>query len=175
MDAECRKCSTAIACNTVRRSDRGRAASAITVQGSRCSLAELMTWKTALVGLPFGGAKGGIACDLSQMSRAEFERLTRAYVPRIHPFMGPFRDVPAPDLNTNEEVMALGARHRCRLRVAAVAVWGDEPVHLGGRHRARRFRRQASCAHYGPEIEQVLVVQAAYGDSTNSSFFSKLR
>jgi glutamate dehydrogenase (NAD(P)+) len=70
------------------------------------SLAELMTWKTALVGLPFGGAKGGIACDPSQMSRAELERLTRAYVARIHPFMGPFRDVPAPDLNTNEEVMA---------------------------------------------------------------------
>lgn len=53
------------------------------------ALAELMTWKTALAGVPFGGAKGGIACDPSQMSRAELERLTRTYVARIDRFIGP--------------------------------------------------------------------------------------
>lgn len=96
------------------------------------SLAQLMTWKTALVGLPFGGAKGGIACDPAQMSRAEVERLTRAYVARIHPFMGPYRDVPAPDLNTNEEVMAWILDEFSAIRGHSPACVTSKPIELGG-------------------------------------------
>jgi len=70
------------------------------------SLASLMTWKTALVNLPFGGAKGGITCDPARMSRRELERLTRKFTSRIGFALGLHRDIPAPDLNTNPQVMA---------------------------------------------------------------------
>src|SRR3989304_5708829 len=65
------------------------------------ALAEAMTWKTAVVNIPFGGAKGGIACDPTKMSRAEVERITRKFVARIHLLIGPYRDVPAPAVHTN--------------------------------------------------------------------------
>ena len=71
----------------------------------RC-LAALMTWKTALVNLPFGGAKGGVACDPKRMSVQEVERMTRKLVDRIGFILGPHRDIPAPDMNTNAQVMA---------------------------------------------------------------------
>ena len=70
------------------------------------SLASLMTWKTAVVDLPYGGAKGGIAVDPRQLSRHELERLTRMFVDRIHDVIGPDKDIPAPDMGTNSEVMA---------------------------------------------------------------------
>ncbi len=70
------------------------------------ALASLMTWKTAVVDVPFGGAKGGIDCDPSEMSRFELERVTRAFVEQIKEVIGPNRDIPAPDVNTNADVMA---------------------------------------------------------------------
>jgi glutamate dehydrogenase (NAD(P)+) len=70
------------------------------------SLAALMTWKTAVVDLPFGGAKGGVAVDPSKLSRAELERITRKFVDGIHDVIGPDSDIPAPDMGTNAEVMA---------------------------------------------------------------------
>lgn len=70
------------------------------------SLASLMTWKTALVNLPFGGAKGGITCDPNKLSERELERLTRKLVSQIHEFIGPEIDIPAPDVNTNAQTMA---------------------------------------------------------------------
>jgi glutamate dehydrogenase (NAD(P)+) len=70
------------------------------------SLAALMTWKTALVDLPFGGAKGGVAVDPAKLTRAELERITRKFVDGIHDVIGPDVDIPAPDLGTNAEVMA---------------------------------------------------------------------
>jgi glutamate dehydrogenase (NAD(P)+) len=70
------------------------------------ALAAAMTWKTALVNIPFGGAKGGVSCDPRKMSEAELERLTRAFVSRIHSLIGPYHDVPAPDVNTDSQVMA---------------------------------------------------------------------
>lgn len=69
------------------------------------SLASLMTWKTAVVGVPFGGGKGGIQCDPRALSRRELERLTRRFVDQIFEFIGPNTDIPAPDVNTNAEVM----------------------------------------------------------------------
>lgn len=70
------------------------------------ALAAAMTFKTAVVGLPFGGGKGGIRCDPGLLSRGELERLTRRYALEISPLLGPERDVPAPDVNTDGQVMA---------------------------------------------------------------------
>lgn len=70
------------------------------------ALAALMTWKCAVVNIPFGGAKGGVACDPKQMTKKELMRLTRRYTEMIRPLIGPERDIPAPDLNTNDEIMA---------------------------------------------------------------------
>jgi glutamate dehydrogenase (NAD(P)+) len=100
--------------------------------GEMHALAEIMTWKTALVDVPFGGAKGGIACDPRKLSPAELERMTRRYVSRIQRFIGPFRDIPAPDVNTNEQVMAwildeFSARHGY-----SPACVTSKPVELGG-------------------------------------------
>ena len=65
-----------------------------------------MTWKTALVDLPFGGAKGGINCDPNKLSRGEMERLTRKFIEKIHDMIGPHKDIPAPDMGTDAQVMA---------------------------------------------------------------------
>jgi glutamate dehydrogenase (NAD(P)+) len=65
-----------------------------------------MTWKCAVAHIPFGGGKGGIICDPTTMSRRELEALTRRYVAEIVDAIGPEKDVPAPDVNTNEQVMA---------------------------------------------------------------------
>ncbi len=70
------------------------------------SLAALMTWKTAVVNIPYGGAKGGIAVDPRKLSRKEQERITRKFIDQIHDIMGPDTDIPAPDMGTNHEIMA---------------------------------------------------------------------
>ena len=70
------------------------------------TLAQLMTWKTAVVDLPYGGAKGGIAIDPRSLSKAELERVTRKFVDQIHDMVGPDTDIPAPDMGTNSQVMA---------------------------------------------------------------------
>ncbi len=70
------------------------------------ALASLMTWKTAVVDIPYGGAKGGMNCDPSKLSRGELERLTRKFVEKIHDFIGPYKDIPAPDMGTDAQVMA---------------------------------------------------------------------
>ncbi len=70
------------------------------------SLASLMTWKTAIVDLPYGGAKGGINCDPNKLSRGELERVTRKFIEKIHDMIGPHKDIPAPDMGTDAQVMA---------------------------------------------------------------------
>jgi len=69
-------------------------------------LAAWMTWKCALVDLPLGGAKGGVICNPKEMSQAELERLSRAYIQAIYQFIGPDKDIPAPDVYTNPQIMA---------------------------------------------------------------------
>ncbi|HEX7175964.1 MAG TPA: Glu/Leu/Phe/Val dehydrogenase [Pyrinomonadaceae bacterium] len=97
------------------------------------ALAAWMTWKCAVVNVPFGGGKGGVICDPSQMSLGELERLTRRYAAELMDFIGPEKDVPAPDMNTNEQTMAwimdtfsMHARHTVN------AVVTGKPVELGG-------------------------------------------
>jgi glutamate dehydrogenase (NAD(P)+) len=70
------------------------------------SLASLMTWKTSLLGLPFGGAKGGICCDPSTLTSMELERLTKTFIDKIKDLIGPSKDILAPDVNTNSQTMA---------------------------------------------------------------------
>ena len=96
------------------------------------SLASLMTWKTALVRIPYGGAKGGIAVDVKELSRGELERLTRRFVNRIHDFIGPEQDIPAPDMNTNEQVMAWIMDQYSTLEGFHPAVVTGKPVDLYG-------------------------------------------
>ncbi|MBI2815391.1 MAG: glutamate dehydrogenase [Acidobacteria bacterium] len=104
---------------------------AVTVDEVR-ALAEAMTWKTALVNIPFGGAKGGIVCDPLTMSQRELERLTRRYTSRIQVILGPFRDIPAPDMNTNAQVMTwIFDEYSAHHGYTPACVTG-KPVELGG-------------------------------------------
>ncbi len=96
------------------------------------ALASLMTWKTALVDIPFGGAKGGIAVDVGSFSSNELERLTRFYVRQISRLIGPNTDIPAPDMYTNEQVMAWFLDEYEQLHGHAPAVVTGKPLALGG-------------------------------------------
>jgi glutamate dehydrogenase (NAD(P)+) len=96
------------------------------------ALASLMTWKTALVNVPFGGAKGGIACDPKELSQGELERLTRKLVQRIGANIGPQRDIPAPDVNTNGQVMAWFMDEYSRSHGYSPAVVTGKPLELLG-------------------------------------------
>src|SRR5689334_22530071 len=96
------------------------------------SLAEAMTWKTALANIPFGGAKGGVDCDPTEMSKAELERVTRKFISRIHNVLGPYRDVPAPDVNTNPQVMAWIMDEYSSHHGYSPACVTGKPVSLGG-------------------------------------------
>jgi glutamate dehydrogenase (NAD(P)+) len=97
------------------------------------ALAAWMTWKCAVVNLPFGGAKGGIICDPSAMSMIELERLTRRYTSGIIETLGPDSDVPAPDVNTNERMMAwIMDTYSMHKRHTVTAVVTGKPVEMGG-------------------------------------------
>lgn len=96
------------------------------------ALASLMTWKTAVVDLPFGGAKGGVDCDPKVLSAGELERLTRAFVARVHGFIGPHEDIPAPDVNTDAQVMAWILDEYSKFHGFTPAVVTGKPVELGG-------------------------------------------
>jgi len=105
------------------------------------ALASWMTWKCAVVNIPFGGAKGGIICDPHILSKSELERLTRRYTAELVEFIGPERDVPAPDVNTNEQVMAwVMDTYSMHKRQTINAVVTGKPLQLGG----SEGRRQAT-------------------------------
>jgi glutamate dehydrogenase (NAD(P)+) len=97
------------------------------------ALAAWMTWKCAVAHIPFGGGKGGIICDPTKMSRRELEALTRRYVAEIIDAIGPEKDVPAPDVNTNEQVMAwIMDTYSMHVGRTENAVVTGKPVELGG-------------------------------------------
>jgi glutamate dehydrogenase (NAD(P)+) len=97
------------------------------------ALASWMTWKCAVVNIPFGGAKGGVICDPFVLSEAELEKLTRRYTAEIIDFIGPERDVPAPDVNTNEKIMAwIMDTYSMHARHTVTAVVTGKPTALGG-------------------------------------------
>src|SRR5438105_1175429 len=97
------------------------------------ALASWMTWKCAVVNIPFGGAKGGVICDPHVLSDSELERVTRRYTAEIIDFLGPERDVPAPDVNTNEQTMAwIMDTYSMHMRHTVTAVVTGKPFQLGG-------------------------------------------
>ncbi|HEX5750505.1 MAG TPA: Glu/Leu/Phe/Val dehydrogenase dimerization domain-containing protein [Archangium sp.] len=104
-----------------------------TITQDECvALASLMTWKTAVVNLPYGGAKGGIAVDPTQLSMKEMERLTRKYVDQIQDVIGPTRDIAAPDVNTNPQVMAWIMDQYSRYHGHSPAIVTGKPAELYG-------------------------------------------
>ncbi len=101
--------------------------------GEVAALAMWMSWKCALTGLPYGGAKGGIACDPTKMPKVELERLTRRFTQEMIPFIGPQVDVMAPDMGTNEEVMAwIMDTYSVHSGYTVPSIVTGKPVNLGG-------------------------------------------
>jgi glutamate dehydrogenase (NAD(P)+) len=97
------------------------------------ALASWMTWKCAVVNIPFGGGKGGVICDPSVLSQSELERITRRYTAELVDVIGPERDVPAPDMNTNEQTMAwIMDTYSMHKRTTVTAVVTGKPLNLGG-------------------------------------------
>jgi glutamate dehydrogenase (NAD(P)+) len=105
------------------------------------ALASWMTWKCAVVNIPFGGAKGGVICNPKNMSEGELERMTRRYTAALIEFIGPEKDVPAPDMNTNEQTMAwIMDTYSMHMGQTMTSVVTGKPVSLGG----SRGRREAT-------------------------------
>ena len=101
--------------------------------GEVAALAMWMSWKCALAGLPYGGAKGGVSCDPGKLSIAELERITRRFTQEIIPFIGPQTDIPAPDLGTNEQMMAwMMDTYSVHMGYSVPGVVTGKPVLLGG-------------------------------------------
>ena len=101
--------------------------------GEVAALAMWMTWKTALTGLPFGGAKGGVAVNPSLLSPGELERLTRRYIAEIFPLLGPDKDIPAPDIGTNQQVMAwVMDTYSQQVGFSVRGVVTGKPISIGG-------------------------------------------
>ncbi|WP_145367219.1 Glu/Leu/Phe/Val family dehydrogenase [Maioricimonas rarisocia] len=101
-------------------------------EGEVLALATLMTWKTALVNIPYGGAKGGISIDPRKLSQGEMERITRKFIDQIHDVIGPDKDIPAPDMGTNAQVMAWIANQYEKFHGFNPACVTGKPVELHG-------------------------------------------
>jgi len=136
------------------------------------ALASWMTWKCAVVNIPFGGAKGGVICDPKTMSRGELERMTRRYTSEIIEFIGPEKDVPAPDVNTNEQTMAwIMDTYSMHMRKTVTSVVTGKPLNIGGsRGRIEATGRGVkvvcveSLRHLGMDVEGCRVVIQGFGN-----------
>jgi glutamate dehydrogenase (NAD(P)+) len=136
------------------------------------ALAAWMTWKCAVVNIPFGGGKGGVICDPSVMSESELERITRRYTAEIIDFIGPERDVPAPDMNTNAQTMAwIMDTYSMHMRHTVTAVVTGKPLNLGGsRGRPEATGRgcmmvtQQALRRFGLEPSNTRVVIQGFGN-----------
>jgi len=137
------------------------------------ALAMWMTWKTAVVGIPYGGAKGGVVCDPKQMSIQELERLTRRYTTEISIIIGPESDIPAPDVNTNPQTMAwLMDTYSMNVGHTVPAVVTGKPLELGGsvgRHEATargcQFTIRRAARHLGLDLSRATAVIQGYGNA----------
>ena len=136
------------------------------------ALAAWMTWKCAVAHIPFGGGKGGVICDPTRMSRRELEALTRRYVAEIIDAIGPEKDVPAPDVNTNEQVMAwVMDTYSMHVGHTETAVVTGKPLELGGslgRHEATgrgvTIATRESAKHLGFDIKGASVAIQGFGN-----------
>jgi len=141
------------------------------------ALASWMTWKCAVVNIPFGGAKGGIIVDPKKLSKHELERLTRRYTAELSEFIGPEKDVPAPDMGTNEQTMAwMMDTYSMHMRQTVNAVVTGKPISIGG----SRGRREATgrgvmivcdeaLKKFGLTREQTRVIVQGFGNVGSNS------
>src|SRR5438270_11199345 len=143
-----------------------------------------MTWKCAVAHIPFGGGKGGIVCDPTKMSRRELEAVTRRYVAEIVDAIGPEKDVPAPDVNTNDQIMAwIMDTYSMHVGHTATAVVTGKPIEMGGSLGRREatgrgvmiVTREAA-KHLGLEIKEARVAIQGFGNvgSVSADLLSKL-
>jgi glutamate dehydrogenase (NAD(P)+) len=136
------------------------------------ALAAWMTWKCAVVNIPFGGSKGGVVCDPLKLSVGELERITRRYTAGIMATLGPDSDVPAPDVNTNERVMAwVMDTYSMHARHTVTAVVTGKPIEMGGSLGRREatgrgcmFVTKAALAHLGLRVQGSTVAVQGFGN-----------
>ena len=136
------------------------------------ALAMWMTWKCAVVGIPYGGAKGGVIVDPKKLSRGELERMTRRYTSEILPFIGPERDIPAPDMGTNEQIMAwIMDTYSTREGYSVGGVVTGKPLAIGGSlgrvkatARGVTYTTLATLKHRGMAVEETRVVVQGFGN-----------
>jgi glutamate dehydrogenase (NAD(P)+) len=137
------------------------------------ALAMWMTWKCAVVGIPYGGGKGGVVVDPKKLSMKELEALTRRYTTEISVLIGPERDIPAPDVNTNSQVMAwMMDTYSMHAGYTVPAVVTGKPISLGGSEgrneataRGCVFTILDAAAHLGLEVEGATVVVQGFGNA----------
>jgi glutamate dehydrogenase (NAD(P)+) len=136
------------------------------------ALAAWMTWKCAVAHIPFGGGKGGIICDPTKMSRRELEALTRRYIAEIVDAIGPEKDVPAPDVNTNDQIMAwVMDTYSMHVSHTTTSVVTGKPVELGGSLGRREatgrgvmIATRESAKHLGFDIKGATVAVQGFGN-----------
>ncbi len=135
------------------------------------ALAALMTWKTAVVGLPYGGAKGGVNIDPRQHSRAELQRVTRLFTSELQDFIGPRTDIPAPDMGTNAQTMAWIADEYAKFHGWQPGVITGKPIELGGSYgreaatgRGVMMALLEHLAHTGQSIDGKTVAIQGFGN-----------
>src|SRR5213596_4046242 len=144
------------------------------------ALAMWMTWTCAVVGIPYGGAKGGVICDPKMMSAQQLETLTRRYTTEIMLLIGPDRDIPAPDVNTNAQTMAwIMDTYSMHQGYTALAVVTGKPLSIGGSEgrneataRGAVYTIIEASKHLGIDLEGSRVVVQGYGNA--GSFSAKL-
>jgi glutamate dehydrogenase (NAD(P)+) len=144
------------------------------------ALAMWMTWKCAVVGIPYGGAKGGVICDPKGMSQQQLETLTRRYATEIMLLIGPERDIPAPDVNTNAQTMAwIMDTYSMHHGYTAPAVVTGKPISIGGSEgrneataRGAVYTIIEAAKHLGMDLEDARVVVQGFGNA--GSFSAKL-
>ena len=134
-------------------------------------LAALMTWKTAIIDVPFGGAKGGITCDPSTMSRRELQAMTRGFTSKIDMALGIYRDIPAPDVNTNAQVMAWIMDEYGKKHGYTPAIVTGKPVNLGGSQgrdqatgRGTMIITREACRAAGIDLKKATVAIQGFGN-----------
>jgi glutamate dehydrogenase (NAD(P)+) len=140
--------------------------------GEVTALSIWMTWKCALIGLPFGGAKGGVRIDPSALTRTELQRITRRYTMEIIEMIGPDRDIPAPDMGTDEQVMAwMMDTYSAQKGYAVPGVVTGKPVEIGGSLGRREATGRGvivcaleACRHLGMRFEGARVAVQGYGN-----------
>ncbi|XP_004240769.1 glutamate dehydrogenase A-like isoform X1 [Solanum lycopersicum] len=135
------------------------------------ALAQLMTWKTAVADIPYGGAKGGIGCIPKDLSISELERLTRVFTQKIHDLIGINTDVPAPDMGTNSQTMAWMLDEYSKFHGHSPAIVTGKPIDLGGSlgrdaatGRGVVYATGALLAEYGKNIKDLTFVVQGFGN-----------